>query len=828
MMNILIVDDNKNNLFTLRTLISEHINEALIIEADSGLLALEILTEQHIDLIIMDVQMPEMDGFETARLIRSLKKTQHIPIVFLTAAYKSEDFQRQGFEVGAADYLTKPIDAPQLISRIRSYLRFIEQEHQHNYELENRVRERTTELQAARDELEQRVKERTAEIEQLSRQNRLILEAAGEGIYGLDLTGRTTFINPAAAQMLGYSADELNGLHQHEVIHYARADGSPYLFEESPIYTALQTGNTYQVTDDVFWRKNATFFPVEYTVTPIIEAQKITGVVVLFRDITERKQTEKTLKTAKETAEKAQLAAEAANLTKSQFLANMSHELRTPLNAIIGYSEILYEEAADEGHTNYLEDLNKIQMAGKHLLGLINDVLDLSKIEAGKMQFTLEDLEINTLIAEVESTVKPLVEKKDNVLILECDDVLGTMYTDATKLRQMLLNLLSNAAKFTENGKIRLTVHRYHQATTDWISFKIADNGIGITTEQQTKLFQPFTQADASTTRKYGGTGLGLAITKQFAEMLGGNISISSEFGQGSEFTVQLPVMATAEMLLTTPETAPDNVLLTEGDGVVLVIDDDNTSREMLRHYLCELGYAVATAVDGEMGIKLAKKLRPDTIILDILMPKVNGWDVIARLKADVELANIPIIISSNTEDKQKGFALGATEYLVKPIERKQLSELLEKYSRQHGKTKSVMVIDDDESMREGVSILLETDGWQVFGAENGRIALEHIDDVNPSLILLDLNMPIMNGFEFVTRLRIIEKWRTTPVIVLTAENLTAEQLARLYGYVETIYEKNHLSENALMQQVRRLLQDVNKLRVPPTEPLLPLLSAYR
>ncbi|EIJ41095.1 PAS domain S-box [Beggiatoa alba B18LD] len=828
MMNILIVDDNKNNLFTLRTLISEHIQESFIIEANSGLTALEILTEQAVDLIIMDVQMPEMDGFETARLIRSLKKTQHIPIVFLTAAYKSEDFQRQGFEVGAADYLTKPIDAPQLISRIRSYLRFIEQEREHNQELENKVQKRTAELQAARDELEQRVRERTAEIEQLSRQNRLILEAVGEGIYGVDLAGRTTFINPAATMMLGYSASELKGLHQHEVIHYAHADGTPYLFEESPIYQALQTGNTYQVTDEVFWRKNASFFPVEYTVTPILENGEITGAVLLFRDITERKQVEQAMKTAKEAAEKAQLAAEAANMTKSQFLANMSHELRTPLNAIIGYSEILHEEASEVGHTHYLEDLNKIQVAGRHLLGLINDVLDLSKIEAGKMQFSLEEVDLNTLIAEVESTVKPLVEKKENVLIIERVSELGKMQTDATKLRQMLLNLLSNAAKFTDNGKIRFTIQQYHEANADWISFKIADNGIGITPEQQAKLFQPFTQADASTTRKYGGTGLGLAITKQFAEMLGGNISIHSEFGHGSEFIIQLPTQISIEQLQQLAEssvTEPSK----EGDGVVLVIDDDEASRQMLQNYLCELGYAVATASDGDMGLKLAKKLRPDTIILDILMPKMNGWDVIARLKADHELMNIPVIISSATDDRQKGYSLGATEYLVKPIERNQLSILLEKYGRhQQGKTKTVMVIDDDESMREGISILLETEGWQVHTAENGKVALAQIENVNPTLILLDLNMPVMNGFEFVTRLRIIDKWRSVPVIILTAENLTAEQLARLYGYVENIYQKDHFSEQTLLQQIRHILQDASKLRPISPESVLPLLSGYQ
>ncbi len=376
-LNILIVDDNQNNLFTLHTLINEHIN-AQIFEAQSGVIALQILLCEKIDLIILDVQMPEMDGFETAQLIRSRKKTQHIPIVFLTAAYKSEEFKQKGFAIGAADYLTKPIDAPQLISRIKSYLRFIEQERQHNQELERKVQERTAELleanqklkqeiqerkqiekklQEAHDQLEQRVQERTAELsatnqqlkteinerklveaalERLSRQTQLILECAGEGIFGLNLEGDTLLVNPAAAKMLGYEVDELMGRNQHSIIHHTKKDGTPYPVKECPINAALRDRNSYHRDDEIFWRKDGSCFAVEYMTTPIIEQDKITGAVVTFRDISERKQAEAALQEAKSAAENARAVAEAANLSKSQFLANMSHELRTPLNAIIG------------------------------------------------------------------------------------------------------------------------------------------------------------------------------------------------------------------------------------------------------------------------------------------------------------------------------------------------------------------------------------------------------------------------------------------------------------------------------------------------------------
>ena len=367
LIQILIVDDNNNNLLTLHTLIDEYFDNVQVIEAESGILALSVIMKEKIDLIILDIQMPNMDGFETAKAIRSWKKMQHIPIIFLTAAYKTEEFQQQGFAVGAADYLTKPIDTPQLINRIKSYLRFIEQERQHRCDLEQKIQERTRELLSANQQLQKEINE-----------------------------------------------------HQ---------------------LTEIALQNAKQVAED-----------------------------------------------AKQTAEQAQAVAEAANLAKSQFLANMSHELRTPLNAIIGYSEMLQEEAEDLELEEFIPDLQKIYAAGKHLLGLINDVLDLSKIEAGKMDLFLETFDLTVLIDEVVSTVQPLIDKKANTLTIKHPDVLGEMHTDMTKLRQMLLNLLSNASKFTEQGIIRLEIERETKNDGDWVIVSVIDNGIGMTAEQQAKL----------------------------------------------------------------------------------------------------------------------------------------------------------------------------------------------------------------------------------------------------------------------------------------------------------------------------------------------------
>jgi PAS domain S-box-containing protein len=577
--NILIVDDNKNNLFTLHTLIEEHLDDVGIVEADSGMHALEILLQDKIDLILLDVQMPEMDGFETAQMVRSRKKTQHIPIVFLTAAYKSEEFRQKGFSIGAADYLTKPIDAPQLINRIKSYLRFIEQERQHNQELEERVQSRTAELLSAnsqlqqeiierkqieaqlqdiRNQLEQRIQERTKELSEtnrhlqgeinerkhaeialkkLSRQTHLILESAGEGICGLDIHGQTTFMNPAAVAMLGYQPEEMIGHIQHYIMHDKREDGSIYPFEECPIYAALHDGSVRRVDNEVFWRKSGTCFPVEYITTPILEEAEVIGAVVTFRDITEQKETEQFLTIAKETAE-------AANLAKSRFLANMSHELRTPLNAIIGYSEMLIEQADDLGEPDLVHDLSNIQVAGKHLLNLINDILDFSKIEAGKMQLSLHEFEILPALEMVLISVRPQMEKaKDNFDVI-FEESLGSMYSDSVRLQQILLNLLGNAIKFTQSGSIVFTAQRIEQESIPYIRFTITDTGIGITQEQQRRLFQPFTQADTSATRKYGGTGLGLSITKQLVNMMGGTIQLQSEVGKGSCFTILLPANA--------------------------------------------------------------------------------------------------------------------------------------------------------------------------------------------------------------------------------------------------------------------------------------------
>jgi signal transduction histidine kinase/CheY-like chemotaxis protein len=499
---------------------------------------------------------------------------------------------------------------------------------------------------------------------------------------------------------------------------------------------------------------------------------------------------------------------EVAGRYKSEFLASMSHELRTPLNAIIGYSEMLEEEAGDLGQEAFIPDLQKIHGAGKHLLSLINNVLDLSKIEAGKMDLYLENFAIASMVQEVVATVKPLVEKNGNALDVHCADGLGTMRADLTKLRQTLFNLLSNASKFTERGTVTLRAGRENVNGDEWISFSVRDTGIGMSPEQTSKLFQAFTQADASTTRKYGGTGLGLAISRKFCQMMGGDISVASTPGQGSRFTVRLPATVIEREAASLPhagETAATAPRIPEGAPAVLVIDDDLTVHDLLSRFLNKEGLRMVAARSGEEGIRLARELRPAVITLDVLMPGMDGWAVLTALKADPASADIPVIMLSIVDEKQMGYSLGASDYLTKPLDWERLADVLEKYECSRPPC-PVLIVEDDASLRELLRRRLQKEQWTVIEAENGRTGLERMAERQPDLILLDLMMPEMDGFEFLDELRKREAWRSIPVIVITAKELTTEDRQRLNGSVEKILQKGAYSREELIREVRDLV----------------------
>jgi len=390
-------------------------------------------------------------------------------------------------------------------------------------------------------------------------------------------------------------------------------------------------------------------------------------------------------------------AAESANQAKSRFLANMSHELRTPMNAIIGYSEMVIDEASDLGLEDSVADLRKISAAGKHLLALISDILDLSKIEAGRMELYLETFDVGQMIEELSTTIQPLVGTNSNSLVIDVAPGVGSMHADLTKVRQALLNLLSNACKFTHSGSIRVHVRTETADGRALVVFQVGDSGIGMEPDRVAKVFEAFTQADASTTRKYGGTGLGLTITRKFCEMMGGDIGVESEIGVGTTFTIRLPVGVIGEPAVPSPSGAGAAVAAVAAEpparpkpgeagsrcvvsGSVLVIDDDAAARGLIKAYLVKAGYLVTVAPSGEEGLEMARSLRPDIITLDVVMPRVDGWKVLSTLKSDPDLAGIPVIVLSMVENQSMAYSLGAAEYLAKPVNRDRLISVLEKY----------------------------------------------------------------------------------------------------------------------------------------------------
>ena len=612
-----------------------------------------------------------------------------------------------------------------------------------------------------------------------------LLSNSPVAIVTLDVDHNVTSCNPAFAKMYGYEEHEvigrnLDGLITTESTRSEAVANTEQALASSPVKKISQRR-----------RKDGTLVDVEVLGVPVVVGGRRVGLMALYHDITE-------LLLARREAE-------AANNAKSQFLASMSHELRTPLNAIIGYSEMLQEDATDRGETESIPDLQKIHGAGKHLLTLINDVLDLSKIEAGKMQLLLETFEVAPLVDQVATTMRPLVEKNANRLVVNCAAEFGLMHSDATRLRQVLLNLLSNASKFTEQGVITLDVERAGPT----VVFRVRDTGIGMTPEQLGRLFETFSQAEVSTAAKYGGTGLGLAISRKFCQMMGGDVDVESRVGAGSTFTVRLPADGPSAA-------APAEAAITSGTagarGSVLVIDDDAVARDLVARFLEKEGLRVTPASDGASGLAAARHSRPDVITLDVMMPGLDGWAVLTALKSDPATAEIPVVMLSVVDEQNLGFALGASEYLTKPIDRDRLARVLRRYGRANG-PRRVLVVEDDAAARTVLRRAMESEGWEVVEAEHGRMALEQDSSPVPDLVLLDLMMPEMDGFEFLETVRKREAWRAVPVVVITAKDLTDEDRRRLNGGVERIVAKGGLGLESLAATVRDHVKDRDRSR---------------
>ncbi|MBI3374586.1 MAG: response regulator [Betaproteobacteria bacterium] len=660
-------------------------------------------------------------------------------------------------------------------------------------------------LRRSSEELEQKVVERTAALRESQDRTQLILDTASDAVIAMDATGSiSTEWNPQAEALFGWSRLEAQGRRLSETIIPARYREA----HERGLRHFLDTGagpvlNTRIEIEAL--HRDGHEFPVELTILPV-RSKGTVAFTAFVRDITARKRAEAELAKKNRELADARDQAEEASRTKSTFLANMSHELRTPLNAVIGVTEMLHEDAVDLKRDDELEPLGRVLRAAKHLLALINDILDLSKIEAGKMDIHIESFAIAPLIEDVVQTIATMAAKNGNELVVNCAADIGTMNADQTRIRQALLNLASNANKFTERGTVTISAKRVTEEGREWVTMAVTDTGIGLTPEQIGKLFQEFVQAEASTTRKYGGTGLGLAISRRFCQMMGGDITVASEPGRGSTFVLRLPADGVTTHTAAAPREAatPRPSAVPSGAPTILVVDDDQTVREMMERYLAREGFSVVTANGGQEGLRLARELHPDAITLDVMMPDLDGWTVLAAIKGDPELAGIPVILVSIVDEKTRGYSLGATDYMVKPVDRARLSGMLRKICGVVGRR--VLVVDDDDMMRRGMRLALEQDGWQVSEAENGRVALARLAETRPDIIMLDLMMPEMDGFEFLVEMRSRAEWRDIPVLVVTAKDLSAEERSRLNGEVEHVLQKGASELDELLREIGRIL----------------------
>ncbi len=655
------------------------------------------------------------------------------------------------------------------------------------------------------------------EVQRQEAHTRAILEAAPDGIITLGADGRIGEVNEATEELFGYRRASVEQAPFETLIPYVDDDANVLSVDsEHPVDDDVDVntgriqswvGETYQAEAS---RKDGRRFPAELSVTSIQDDQRY---VALVRDITERKEAQRKLKEARDRAVE-------ANEAKSRFLANISHELRTPLNAIIGYSELVGEDLEMIGEEEMGQDVGKIETAGRHLLDLINEILDLSKVEAGKMELYVEDMDVSTVINEIADTLQPVIEDKDNTLRIDLEEAPETMRVDVMKFRQIMINLLSNASKFTDQGLVRIQAFCEEDDGIEFGVFEVIDRGIGIPEDKLEELFDAFSQADDSTTREFGGTGLGLTICKHFSELMGGEIDVESTVGEGSTFRIKIPVDvdqtrqdrddAAVETERhdsgATDDSKSPQISAPPAADRVLVIDDDPTVHQLMERFLSREGFAVRTTTGGDDVLDVVRDYRPDIITLDVLMPELDGWDVLERLKNDSELADIPVVMLTIVNERNLGFSLGATDYLTKPVDPERLNGVLSSYLDGPNE-QTILIAEDDDDTREVLRRNIEKAGWTAVCAEDGKEALGELEGtVEADAILLDLMMPRLDGFEVLEALRGRDDI-DIPVIVVSAADLSEAEQQLIDERADALFEKGDYAKQQLLDELEAAIR---------------------
>lgn len=657
-------------------------------------------------------------------------------------------------------------------------------------------------------------------------EKKLILDSLSEIVIFMNSELEIIWLNKAALDHMDMmNMDNVLGRHYQD-LHILYKEN----LSKSPVLKVLESGNEefgeVVTQDGKVWMVTA--IPIKN------EDGKITGILKTGLDITAHRHSEEKLIQAK-------LEAEEANNSKSEFLANVSHELRTPLNSIIGFSDILLEKVFGELNEKQFRYVSNISTSGKHLLVLINDILDLSKVEAGKMELHYSEFSIDSVFEEVKSVLSPLIQVKSLEVIFNVESNFKTLEADRGRLIQILYNLVSNAIKFTPNGG---KVSIYCKKSGNRALISVIDTGIGISAEDQVKLFQPFTQLDASTTRQYCGTGLGLALVKKIVDLHQGDVWVESDPGKGSNFTFALPLRKPLELrkaseiglkdviiefemnraaALSVKENIedlkeelelPEIYLPERGDTkqeLILIVDDDKSSSELLSVILKDAGYSVAFLYSGKRVLEVAKSLKPDIITLDVFLPDTNGWLVLRQLKNDPYTASIPVLIISMTNNNEFGITLGATYSFAKPVKRielvNSLREITGKFRFEYPK---VLIVDDDENTVELLSSMIEPEGFEATKAYSGREGLQKLfSEPQPDILILDLMMSEINGFDVISSMRADVRTKDIPLIICTSGELTEKNLEELNnelkGHLISILKKGTFGRKELINRIKQL-----------------------